>query len=121
MNGEPLPWTFLISETEVRLQFSLEIYAQAAIEQAAYWFTERCFVYLASGSGPGQLEARLVAKSDQENLQQLAGEFGNRVLDEQLRRRIAEETRPIRELIVAQAFAEADLNEPAEEARRDHP
>jgi His-Xaa-Ser system protein HxsD len=106
-----LPWTSVVSDAEVRISFSLEVYGQAALERAAYWFTERCFVHLAPGPTKGQLEVRLVAKSGEENLKQLAGEFGNRALDEQLRQRIADETRPIRELIVAQAFAEAELDE----------
>jgi His-Xaa-Ser system protein HxsD len=39
----------------------------------------------------------------------VAGAFANALLDQHLRGVIAEETRPIRELLVAQAFCEADL------------
>jgi His-Xaa-Ser system protein HxsD len=43
------------------------------------------------------------------DLHSLAGEFSNELINQRVRLQIASETRAIRELIVAQAFAEADL------------
>jgi His-Xaa-Ser system protein HxsD len=43
------------------------------------------------------------------SLANVAGEFSNELINQKVRLDIAAETRPIRELIVAQAFAEADL------------
>jgi His-Xaa-Ser system protein HxsD len=44
------------------------------------------------------------------SLTRIAGEFGNELISQRIRLDLAEETRPVRELIVAQAFAEADLS-----------
>lgn len=52
---------------------------------------------------------RITGKKSDLDLNTLAGEFSNSLIDERVRRDIAIETMSIRELIVAQAFAEADL------------
>ena len=42
-------------------------------------------------------------------MNELAGEFSNELVNQKVRLDVAAETKAIRELIVAQAFAEADL------------
>jgi len=51
----------------------------------------------------------LTGKTPESDLTLIAGEFSVALIDERVRRDIAAETMSIRELIVAQAFAEADI------------
>jgi hypothetical protein len=44
----------------------------------------------------------------------VVGEFSNELINQQVRRDVANETKAVRELIVAQAFAEADLIDKSE-------
>ncbi len=108
-NGSPLPWTEVLNDSELVLTFEASLYSIESIQRASYWFTDRCYVHLDHTRDSPVVRARLVAKDASQDQRALAGEFGNRVLDEELRLRIASETKPVRELIVAQAFAEADL------------
>ena len=87
------------------------IYSLEAIQRACYWVSDRCHVFLEPAERADGVRARLVLKDPQWQLRDIAGEFGNRILDEQLRRQIADETRPLRDLIVTQAFAEADFED----------
>lgn len=77
----------------------LSIYPLDVVKRAAYALSGRCFITFERRG-----ETLLV-----QLLQDLEGEFANALLEQSLRAAIAEETRGIRELIVAQAFAEADL------------
>lgn len=110
---DPLPWSQQESDTELTLTFDLAIYSLEAIQRACYWLTDRCYAHIETPS-PEQARVRLVLKNPSESLRDLAGDLGNRVLDEQLRRQISAETQAVRDLIVAQAFAEADLEESRE-------
>ncbi len=110
MSDQPLPWTIEESPAEVVLAFDARVYSLEAVERAMYWMTDRCFVLVEKDAPGDRIRARMTAKNS-ESMRTLAGELGNRVLDEELRRQILAETRPIREAIVEQAFAEADLGD----------
>ena len=91
-----------------RVSFTLDedLYPRDAILGAAYLFVDRCFIFLAR-PGDKQVEVRLKLKSgapDPDALEALAGEFGNALLDQLLRFRIAETTGRIREYYMARAF-----------------
>ena len=120
MPQDPLPWSQIESDTELILTFDPAVYSLEAIQRACYWLTDRCYVHIETV--PDQLiRARLALKNSAESPRVLAGEFGNRVLDEQLRRQIGAETRGIRDVIVAQAFAEADLEDSREADYKEDP
>jgi His-Xaa-Ser system protein HxsD len=93
----------------LRIALSLDTYRLEAIFRSCYWLTDRCFVYL----GPpreGVIEVTLIAKSrSDKDTDRLTWQFLNDLVDQQLRISINEETRTIREMIVAQAFADTDL------------
>jgi len=110
---DSLPWAQVESETELTLTFDAAVYSLEALQRACYWLTERCYVYIETLPDE-QIRARLVLKNSADSLRGLAGEFGNRVLDEKLRRQINAETQGIRDVIVAQAFAEADIEDSRE-------
>jgi His-Xaa-Ser system protein HxsD len=86
------------------------IYSREAVLRTCYWFTDRCFLFV-SRSVPGRLTISVRAKPGGEAVETAAGEFGNALLDQQLRLDIERETRGVRELIVAKAFAEGNLLE----------
>ncbi len=91
--------TILVDET---------IYSREAVLRACYWFTDRCHVFL-SRAEAGVFSVRITVKPGGVELDSVAGDFENALLDAQLRREIGQETERIRELIVAKAFAEGDL------------
>jgi His-Xaa-Ser system protein HxsD len=105
-----LPWSEENGEGGLVLSFDARIYSLEAVQRAAHWMTDRCFVVVEADS-PGKTIRISLAAKEGAVLRTLAGELGNRVLDEELRRQISAETKVIREAIVTQAFAEADLGD----------
>lgn len=92
----------------VAVEIDLAIFSIPAILRACYHFTDRCFVFV-HRSGAEAVTVFLQTKSPELQGAIAAGEFSNRLVDEQLRVTIAAETGAIRELVVAQAFAEGNL------------
>ena len=60
---------------------------------------------------PDEIVVEFRAKNNGEDLQRIIGEFGNELINQRIRAGLSRETKTIRELIVAQAFAEADLDD----------
>src|SRR2546428_11106641 len=95
-------------DDEIVLLVDESIYDRVATLRACYWFTDRCYVFV-SRAEPGHLAISIRAKASDARLTALAGEFANALLDHQVRRDIERETRSVRELIVAKAFAEGNF------------
>lgn len=89
------------------ITIDLSIHPLDVVLRACHGFTANCSVFT-RGAGEGQVTVELTP-CDDAHAGDLAGDFANALLDAHLRARIAEETRAIRELLVAQAFCEADL------------
>jgi His-Xaa-Ser system protein HxsD len=89
------------------IHVDLTIYPLEVVLRACHAFTAHCYV-LARRDGDAVV-VELTPQVDGESLRELSGEFANALLDYTLRAMVAEETRGIRELLVAQAFCEADL------------
>ena len=93
----------------LRISLPLAVYGLPALFRACYRLTDRCFVYL-SHPQDGLIETTLISKSGRAtDTDQLAGDFLNDLVDQQLRVDVGEETRAIREMIVAQAFSAIDV------------
>lgn len=94
--------------TGVVVELDLSVYRLDAIKKAAYRFGGRCFTSIEL---PEASTARvtLTPRGGPELLEQLAGEFRNEVLDQELREVVAKETEAIRNLIVVQAFSKTSL------------
>lgn len=94
------------------------IYTKQAVLRTAYWFIDRCFLFI-HRDAPGRLKVQIKAKPASleqptpESLETVAGEFTNSLLEYQLREDIESETGKIRELLVAKALSESDLLEDA--------
>jgi His-Xaa-Ser system protein HxsD len=98
-----------VVEAALSVPVDSSIYSVSAILRTAYWFTDRCYI-LVTRDEPGHYCVHFSPKPDEQvDLASLVGEFTNSLLDQQLRVELAAETRGVRELIVAKAFAEGDL------------
>jgi His-Xaa-Ser system protein HxsD len=91
-------------------EFDLSLYRLAAIQKAAYRFTGPFSVELDRPS-PKRVSVRLtprpgVAQSVDPST------LPNEVLDQELRETVAEETKTVRELLLAQAFSNLPLTDP---------
>ncbi len=84
------------------------LYSLDAIYGASYLFVDRCFVYL-SRPQPEIVRVRLTARGAEtpEGLDALAGEFGNQLLAQVLRLRLAQSTARIREYYTAASLRAA--------------
>jgi His-Xaa-Ser system protein HxsD len=82
------------------------VYSEAAIFKAAYWATDRSYVFLDKDSdGRWLVEIRSKSPSD-EQLQQALADFCNSLIDFRLRDIVNAETGAIREALVRRAFME---------------
>ena len=88
-----------------RVAFTLdeELYPRDAILGAAYLFIDRCFVFLARPADR-LVQVRLKGKSDDADLEAIAGEFANALLDQVVRFRVSQSTGKLREYAFARAF-----------------
>ncbi|MCB9664900.1 MAG: His-Xaa-Ser system protein HxsD [Alphaproteobacteria bacterium] len=110
-SGELQELTYATDGTRVSFTVSEDLYPRDAVYGAAYLFVDRCFVYL-SRPGDDQVEVRLKPKPDGaiQDLDVLAGEFANELLNQVIRIRVGESTAQIREYYMAKAFF-ADANQ----------
>jgi len=90
------------------IDVDLAVYPIDLVLRTCHQFMSRCYV-APHATSSGHLAVEFVPRDDGESLRDLAGAFSNALLDSHMRAVIAEETRAIRELLVAQAFCEADL------------
>lgn len=85
-------------------------YTADAIQRAAYRFSDRLSLDLVSE--PQILRCVVhIASGDEEEADQIVGEFRNEILDQVLRARIRQETEGTRNLVLALAFSRTVLVE----------
>lgn len=95
-------------EGERQLTVELKLYGHEGLFRACYAFTDRCFLFLRE-AGPSKVSVVFRKRQSPKTLDALVEEFANQLIDQSLRAQLAAETKAVRELIVAQAFAESDL------------
>jgi len=94
--------------TTISVPVDRSVFPIDVVQRAAHAFSGRCFVSIRAEELTGFV-IELANRDETDDLRSIAGEFSNALIDFQLRASIAAETHVIRELIVAQAFCEADL------------
>jgi His-Xaa-Ser system protein HxsD len=112
MNGDWLHPDF--GDNVLTLNVDERVYSVTALLRAAYWFTDRAYIFV---SKPNEHSLRVQIKAKPPTLEtpsrlslpDVAGEFGNALLDYQLREVIEERTGKIRGLLVTKALGEANL------------
>ena len=100
----------ILTAKDGKLVLSLDegLYPLDVIYGAAYIFIDRAYVLL--GRNGDQVTVEFAAKdedTDEAALRAIAGDFGNELLSQALRRRITQENQGILETIVSQALAGA--------------
>lgn len=107
--SEKILWAKHVSDKSLTLEVDTAIYSLEALFRVCYSFTDRCYLFLEPATKDTSVVVRITSKRPDFDLDTVAGEFSNALIDERIRRDIATETMSIRELIIAQAFAEADI------------
>ena len=85
-----------------------KVYRISAVKKAAYKFGNRCHCLITTRDD-GSIEVVLKPKEPLDNLEYLAGEFCNEVLDQDLREVVAEQTDAVRNVLLAHAFSRTSL------------
>ena len=88
--------------TSLVLHVDETIYDRTTVLRAAYWFTDRCYLFVTRPSS-GLLDVYVRPKDTNDDITAISGEFENSLLEYELRRLIQEESGKIRELLVAKA------------------
>jgi|SRR6185295_19851892 len=101
---------------EATLEIDGGIHSREAILRAGYKFTDRAFLSIARDAvDPEIVRVTFRAKDGGFDPRTLVGPFGNELIDQGIRCALEREVGPLRELIVAQAFAEGNLLDPDRE------
>jgi His-Xaa-Ser system protein HxsD len=74
-----------------------------------YLFTDKCYLFLQPQDPNSIVQVKFSRKKPDADLSLIAAEFSNELINQKVRLDVAAETQAIRELIVAQAFAESSL------------
>jgi len=94
-----------LPDGKIKLDLDVSFYSRDAILSTAYLFTDKCYINLLSyGDKIAQL-VFLRKKQNDNNLELLINDFLNELIDQQLRYRIDCETKDIKKIIIAEAFA----------------
>lgn len=109
MHSPQLSWVQDVGDDSLVMTVNSDLYSREALFRVCYMFTDRCYLFLVQEANSPVIQVRFTRKSPNTEMNELAGEFSNELINQKVRLDIATETRAIRELIVAQAFAEADL------------
>jgi len=95
------------------LTVDLSIYELESVLRACYKLTDRMYAHLSRDPAtPESVRVSVLSKAPGDDLEVLIGDLCNELLDQQIRTALAREAGPIREMIVAQAFAEGNLLDP---------
>jgi His-Xaa-Ser system protein HxsD len=93
-----------IAQDKLTISVDLNIYQQSVVLSAVYKFTERC--YIASVKEGDVVFVSFQAKPEQDvNLELLGKEFGNELIDQQVRHDTEQKFGSIRNRIVEKAFS----------------
>jgi His-Xaa-Ser system protein HxsD len=108
MTSDRISWLQEVTDRSLCICVDTTVYSLEALFRVCYAFTDRCYLFLQPEES-SVVKVRFAGKTLDVDLAALAGEFSNELINQMVRLQVAAETRGIRELIVAQAFAEADL------------
>ena len=92
-----------IEDDKLLLIIDSEVYEKDAIIQATYKYTAKCYLNIELKNK--MYEIYFISKGDKIDLEKLALEFGNEIIDQQVRLITGREFKEIREQLVKKAFA----------------
>lgn len=83
------------------------VYDRVAVYKTAYWFTDRHYVFLRPHDKGLVVELRLKRPmATPGDVAAVAGDFANRLLDQQVRQQVLAETAEVRDGLIQKAFFE---------------
>lgn len=94
-----------LGDGSVIIELDINFYSREAILETSYYFLDKCYVNLKSyGDGIAKV---IFSPKDTEgsDLSLIVKDFSNKLIDQQLRFKINQETKDIKKLIVKEAFA----------------
>jgi His-Xaa-Ser system protein HxsD len=98
---------------QTSLLVDTSIYSTPSLFRACYKFTDLAYIFLSHPpDSPHLIAISFTAKHSGDDLQRVVQEFGNELIDQNTREFLERQFGPIRDLIVAHAFAEGNLLEP---------
>jgi His-Xaa-Ser system protein HxsD len=92
-----------IDKDKMLLKIDSRLYEKDALLQASYKFTNKC--YLNIELVDTYFEVYFESKNDTENLEKIALDFGNEIIDQQIRLQNGREFKEVREQLVKKAFS----------------
>ena len=105
------------------LNINTSVYNKTAVFKTAYWYTERCYLFLSRPLDlPDTIQVEIRPKSaiTKEELIAMCREFGNNLIDQQVRQEVIAETGNVRDALIKKAFFEGshhlDPNKPSSNA-----
>jgi His-Xaa-Ser system protein HxsD len=98
----------------VVIELDCSVFSADAALKTCYWFSKD-FAYEVSRTEPGRISISLTPKHASAPSDNLRAEFVSMATDFTLRERIETQTSPIRELLLAKAFAESGVLEDSPE------
>jgi His-Xaa-Ser system protein HxsD len=105
---EVRPFAFVEGRV-VALEVNTSVYSLPAVLRACYKNADQLYSFIAPAEAGAVLIVTIWSRSGGDIPEDLIGGFCNELADQELRERLARETGPIREMIVAQAFGEGNF------------
>ena len=119
---EKISWIQDVDDGSLCIAIDTKLYSLEALFRVCYTFTDRCYLFLQPSDPASIIQVKFSSKTPDADLSGIAAEFSNELINQKVRIDVAAETHAIRELIVAQAFAESGLDVELSEADyRDDP
>jgi len=105
-----LSFNYVDSSVEVLIPIGL--YSRDAIFKCLYWYSEQ-YKYVISETENQSLIVSFIPKSESQklDLEEFTTKFSEDLIDYELRLKVNAETKNIRELLIAKAFANGDLDD----------
>ena len=93
------------------IDFEKSIYSKSTLLKSCYKFTDRAYIYLKSIDENNKEVFRVFFEYKNKDEKNLIGDFMNELLDQELRDIVSNETKKIREAIVAKALLSGQSND----------
>jgi His-Xaa-Ser system protein HxsD len=101
----------VMNDGSYKIQLPSSLFGISTVKKAAYKFTGS-FHFIFQGDEGSTLVLYLRPKTDSIETEKLIGDFYNELLDQDLRETIAQETKAVRDLILAEAFSKVSILHP---------
>lgn len=103
--GSGFSWVLDGLGQAVVVDIDATLFDRAAIFKTAYWGTERAFLYISQDNGAARIQVEMrLKKPNTGDLETVAREFCNALIDQQTRQIVLRETAVERDVLLTKAF-----------------